>query len=72
MDIQMPVLDGYEATERIRQLDDPTKANVPILALTANAFEEDRKHALDAGMNGHVTKPINISELFEVMEEVLD
>ena len=72
MDIQMPVLDGYEATERIRQLDDSAKANVPILALTANAFEEDRKHALDAGMNGHVTKPININELFEVMEDVLD
>lgn len=67
MDIQMPVMDGYEATKAIRELQDKEKANVPIVAMTANAFNEDRKKALDTGMNGHITKPVKI----EMMKEVL-
>ena len=59
MDIQMPVMDGYQAAREIRKLPDPEKAGIPIVALTANAFEKDRKLALEAGMQDHVTKPIN-------------
>ncbi len=58
MDIQMPVMDGYTATAQIRQLSDPAKAATPIIAMTANAFEEDRQRCLDAGMNGHIGKPL--------------
>ena len=63
MDIQMPVMDGYEATRRIRALEDEGLANIPIIAMTANAFEEDRQNALEAGMNDHVAKPIDIPKL---------
>ena len=71
MDIQMPVMDGYEATRTIRALNDPAKANIPIVAMTANAFEEDRKRAFDAGMNGHVPKPIDIPKLMETLQDIL-
>ncbi|MDE7403969.1 MAG: response regulator, partial [Lachnospiraceae bacterium] len=71
MDIQMPVMDGYEATRTIRALNDPAKANIPIVAMTANAFEEDRQRAFQAGMNGHVPKPIDIPKLLETLQEIL-
>ncbi|MBR3235263.1 MAG: transporter substrate-binding domain-containing protein [Atopobiaceae bacterium] len=71
MDIQMPVMDGYEATRRIRALPDKQKASVPIIAVTANAFEEDRKASLDAGMNGHLAKPYEIPKMMETLGEVL-
>ncbi|MGN1230771.1 MAG: response regulator, partial [Anaerotignum sp.] len=71
MDIQMPVMDGYEATRQIRKLEDASLANVLILAVTANAFEEDRKRSLEAGMNGHITKPIQIPILLETIRKVL-
>ena len=71
MDIQMPRMDGYEATRRIRALPDPRKADVPIFAMTANAFEEDRQNALRAGMNGHIAKPLDIQHLLQVLEEAL-
>ncbi len=67
MDIQMPVLDGYGATYKIRNLDDPVKAGIPIIAMTANAFAEDRKRALEAGMDDHVAKPIDMNRLIPVM-----
>ena len=63
MDIQMPNMNGYEATRRIRQFENVKKASIPILAMTANAFEEDKKMAIDAGMNGHISKPIDVSVL---------
>ena len=63
MDIQMPNMDGYQATQCIRQLDDKKKAEIPIIAMTANAFEEDKKRAFDAGMNEHIAKPIDIEKL---------
>ena len=63
MDIQMPVMDGYEATRRIRKLEDSSLAGVTILALTANALEEDKQCAMDAGMNGHIGKPIQVDVL---------
>ncbi len=72
MDIQMPRMDGYEATRRIRALEDRAKANIPIYAMTANAFEEDRQKALDAGLNGHIAKPINIANLMTVLKEALN
>lgn len=71
MDIQMPIMDGYEATRRIRLMDDPEKANLPIIAITANAFEEDCQNALDAGMNGHIAKPLDIQKLEQVLTEFL-
>ncbi len=71
MDIQMPVMDGYTATQEIRRLDDPARARVPIVAMTANAFEEDRKKAFEAGMDGHVAKPIDIGRLLDTLEEIL-
>lgn len=67
MDIQMPELNGYDATRKIRQLKDQKKAQIPILAMTANAFEEDRKKALEAGMNGFITKPIDIDNMLRVI-----
>ena len=67
----MPVMDGYTATRTIRAMDDPAKAHIPIVAMTANAFEEDRKHAFDAGMNGHVPKPLDIPKLMETLEMIL-
>ena len=71
MDIQMPVMDGYEASRTIRALSDPAKANIPIVAMTANAFEEDRQRAFDAGMNDHVAKPIDIPKLMETLQNIL-
>ena len=71
MDIQMPRMDGYEATRRIRALPDPRKADIPIFAMTANAFEEDKQNALNAGMNGHIAKPLDIPHLLKVLEEAL-
>ena len=72
MDVQMPLMDGYEATRTIRRLEDRELANIPILAMTANAFEEDRKEALRCGMNGHIVKPINVNKLFETLDGILD
>ena len=63
MDIQMPKMDGYMITREIRTLKNNKKANIPIVAMTANAFEEDRKKAFDAGMNAHIAKPIDIEKL---------
>ena len=71
MDIQMPNMDGYEATRRIRAMADERKANTPIFAMTANAFEEDRQNALNAGMNGHIAKPLDIPHLLHVLEDAL-
>lgn len=71
MDIQMPLMDGYEATRQIRKLENPETANIPIVAITANAFEEDRQKALEAGMNEHVSKPIDMERLLEIMKKVL-
>ena len=71
MDIQMPVLDGYEATKAIRAMQDEKKSQLPVIAMTANAFDEDRRRALAAGMNDHFAKPINISELLAAIERHL-
>lgn len=72
MDIQMPIMDGYEATRKIRKLPDPERANIPIIAMTANAFEEDRKLAMESGMNEHMAKPIDISILMELLQKYID
>ena len=71
MDIQMPQMNGYEASKRIRAIEDPRKAGVPIVAVTANAFDEDRKEALDAGMNGHLAKPYDVPLMMETLRELL-
>ncbi|MBR1986321.1 MAG: response regulator [Mogibacterium sp.] len=71
MDIQMPVMDGYEAAKRIRAMEDQEKAQIPIIAVTANAFEEDRKIALEAGMNGHLAKPYDIDAIMQTLAELL-
>ena len=71
MDIQMPVMNGYEATKVIRELEDPKKAGIPIIAVTANAFEEDKNAAYEAGMNAHISKPINVKELIQTLNKVL-
>ena len=70
MDIQMPEMDGYEATRRIRALTDKEKAGVPIVAVSANAFEEDKKSAMSAGMNGHIAKPLDVKLLFRILSEL--
>ena len=72
MDIQMPKMDGYKATCEIRNLQDKAKACIPIVAITANAFEEDKKKAIDVGMDGHIAKPINIEDLFVVLTDILN
>lgn len=72
MDIQMPVMDGHEATRRIRALDNPELASIPIIAMTANAFDEDKKKALDIGMNGFLSKPVMIDEVISVLKSILD
>ncbi|WP_370788150.1 hybrid sensor histidine kinase/response regulator [Gemmiger formicilis] len=71
MGIQMPVMNGYDATKKIRRMDDPQKANIPIVAMTANAFSEDKQVALDAGMNDHIAKPINMSVLVPTLRKYL-
>ena len=71
MDIQMPRMDGYKATQAIRHLPDKDKACIPIVAMTANAFEEDKRDAVAAGMNGHIAKPIQIDKLLSMLAEVL-
>ena len=71
MDVQMPVMNGYDATKVIRRMDDPPKANIPIVAMTANAFSEDKQVALDAGMNDHIAKPIDMSVLVPTLRKYL-
>ena len=71
MDVQMPVMDGYTATRTIRALDDPARAKLPILAMTANAFDEDRRNALESGMNGFLSKPIVIGDLVQELHKIL-
>ena len=71
MDIQMPVMNGYDAAKKIRRMDDPQKASIPIIAMTANAFSEDKQAALDAGMNDHVAKPINMNVLVPTIRKYL-
>ena len=70
MDVQMPRMNGYEATQKIREMKDEQKANIPIIAMTANAFEEDKKAALDAGMDGHIAKPIEVSKLKSTLQQI--
>lgn len=72
MDIQMPGMNGFEATKAIRKMDDPVKAKIPIIAMTANAFEEDKKNSLNAGMNGHIAKPIVVKKLFDTIAVILE
>ena len=71
MDVQMPVMGGYEATKLIRRLEDKELASIPILAMTANAFEEDKKEAIKCGMNGHISKPLDVEKLLETLEQIL-
>ena len=70
MDIQMPKMDGYTATREIRTLSSSKKANIPIVAMTANAFEEDRQKAFKAGMNAHIAKPIDVNILMGTLDKV--
>ena len=67
----MPVMDGYEATRAIRAMENKAVASLPILAMTANAFEEDKRAALQCGMNGHIAKPIDIEKLLDTLDEIL-
>ncbi len=71
MDVQMPIMDGYAATQAIRGLENKDLANIPIIAMTANAFEEDKRKALEIGMNAHIAKPIDVQQLFDVLERIL-
>ena len=71
MDVQMPVMDGYTATRQIRALEDPALAGIPILAMTANAFDEDRRNALASGMNGFLSKPIIVGDLVQELRKIL-
>ena len=72
MDIQMPNMDGYKATQNIRKFNDKVKANIPIIAMTANAFDEDKKMALAKGMNGHLAKPLDAGKIKELLSSVLE
>ncbi len=72
MDVQMPIMNGYQATRAIRALEDPKKSAIPIVAMTANAFDEDRKEAIESGMNGYVPKPINIEQLMSTLEGIIN
>lgn len=72
MDIQMPNMDGYKATQIIRHFSDKKKAKIPIIAMTANAFEKDRKRAVVNGMNGHIAKPIDTLKIEETLEKILN
>ncbi len=71
MDVQMPIMDGYEATKAIRAMDDPVKSHIPIIAMTANAFDEDKRNALASGMNDHIAKPLDMDKLFAVLRRYL-
>ena len=71
MDIQMPRMDGYTAAQKIRELENKALAELPIIAMTANAFAEDRQNAIAAGMNEHIAKPIDVSKLVEVLQRIL-
>ncbi len=71
MDVQMPIMNGYQATRAIRALDDPAKSAIPIVAMTANAFDEDRKEAMESGMNGYAAKPIEIDKLMKLLKDIL-
>lgn len=68
----MPVMNGYDATRAIRKLENPELASIPIFAMTANAFDEDKQNALQAGMNGHISKPVDIDNLLETLDTVFD
>lgn len=72
MDIQMPIMDGYAATRIIRNMENPDLANIPIIAMTANAFDEDREKALEAGMNGHLSKPIDVDKMMNVLHDLFN
>ena len=72
LDIMMPEMDGYEATERIRRLNRKDARTIPIIAMTANAFEEDRKKAVKAGMNGHIAKPISADVILENLDQIFE
>ena len=71
MDVKMPVMNGYEATKAVRKLENKELASIPIFAMTANAFEEDKREALNCGMNGHLAKPIDVDKLFKQLRKVL-
>ncbi len=71
MDVQTPSMNGHDATRAIRSMDDPLRSRIPILAMTANAFDEDKKDAAEAGMDGHLSKPINVKELTDALIKVL-
>ncbi len=71
MDIQMPVMDGLQATQLIRKIENPDLARIPIIALSANAFESDRKMSIESGMNAHLTKPIDVPLLLETLVKTL-
>ena len=71
MDVQMPVMNGYDAAKEIRNLENKEKASIPIIAMTANAFDEDKQEALESGMNGHIAKPIDVEKLFGALDEIL-
>ena len=71
MDIQMPKMNGYKATQTIRHLPDKDKACIPIIAMTANAFEEDKREAIAAGMNGHIAKPIQVDNMLSILSEII-
>ena len=71
LDVSMPVMDGYRATEEIRHLENPVQAGVPIVAMTANAFDEDKRKCMDIGMNGHIAKPLRIRTLFGTLNRIL-
>ena len=71
MDIQMPVMNGYEATKIIRKMENKNKANIPIIAMTANAFEEDKKTSLECGMNGHITKPLDPAKMIKIVSSLI-
>ena len=71
MDIQMPKMDGYKATQEIRHLPDKDKACIPIVAMTASAFEEDKREAIASGMNGHIAKPIQVEKLLSILTEIV-
>ena len=70
MDIQMPVMDGHQAAQAIRKMQDPYPAEIPIIALSANAFDEDRKRSIKSGMNAHLAKPVDMDRLIELIREI--